>query len=75
MDRIAGLDNNGLGCIEIVKMVSGTTSLRCYNRMHVWCGRCKQPKIAEVVPILKPGDSEIPTKYKLLSVLAYLSKI
>ena len=32
-------------------------------------------KIAKVVPILKSGDSEIPTNYKPISVLTYFSKI
>ena len=32
-------------------------------------------KIAKVVPVFKSGDSEIPTNYRPISVLTYLSKI
>jgi len=32
-------------------------------------------KIAKVVPIFKSGESEIPSNYRLISVLAYFSKI
>jgi len=32
-------------------------------------------KIAKVVPIFKSGDSEIPTNYRPISVLTYVSKI
>ena len=32
-------------------------------------------KIAKVVPVFKSGDGEIPTNYRPISVLTYLSKI
>ena len=60
---------------EIVKMLTCTSSLKCYNECtfdHVFLDKLK---IAEIAPIPKSGGSEIPSNYGPISVLTYLSKI
>jgi len=61
---------------EIVKILTGTASIKCYKQKHMWwCLSGQSKNRYKVVLIFKSGDSDIPTNYRPISVLTYFSKI